>query len=136
MDNIQAAILNYRLKNLNKIIEKRRYNFELYKKYLNREKIFFPVEKKEEFNTYHTFIIQVDQRNKLQNFLLKKGIGTAIHYPIPIHLQKASRFLGYKKNDFPIAEKQASRILTLPINQYLSKKEILYISNLVNNFYK
>ena len=136
MDNIQAAILNFRFKNLKSVIQKRRNNYMLYKKYLNRKNIFFPNEKKDEFNTYHTFVVQVDVRDKLKDYLFKKGIGTAIHYPIPIHLQKASKVLGYKKKDFPIAEKQASRILTLPINQYLSKSEIIYISNLINNFYK
>lgn len=136
MDNIQAAILNFRIKNLKNIINKRRNNFNLYKKFLNREKIFFPDEKNDEFNTYHTFVIQVDERDKLKSYLAKKGVGTAIHYPIPIHLQKASKFLGYKKNDFPSCEKQAKRIITLPINQYLKKKEIIHISNLVNEFYK
>ena len=60
---------------------------------------------------------------------------TAIHYPIPIHLQKASKFLGYKKGSFPVAEKQSKQILTLPINQYLKEKEIIYICNLIDEFY-
>ena len=125
MDNIQAAILNFRIKNLKNIINKRRNNFNLYKKFLNREKIFFPDEKKDEFNTYHTFVIQVDKRDKLKSYLAKKGVGTAIHYPIPIHLQKAAKFLDIK-NDFPSCEKQAKRIITLPINQYLKKGNNLY----------
>ena len=79
MDNIQAAILNYRLKNLKKMIIKRRKNFEIYLNNLNRSVVFFPKEKKSEFNTYHTFVIQVDKRDKLKNFLDKKGIGTSIH---------------------------------------------------------
>ena len=136
MDNIQAAILNFRLKNLKNVINRRRNNFKLYKKYLDRNFVFFPEEKKDEFNTYHTFVIQVNHRDKLKSYLASKGVGTAIHYPVPIHLQKASKFLGYKKKDFPICETQASKILTLPINQYLTNKEIVYISNLVNNFYK
>lgn len=136
MDNIQAAILNFRLKNLKNVINRRRNNFKLYKKYLDRKFVFFPDEKKDEFNTYHTFVIQVNHRDKLKSYLASKGVGTAIHYPVPIHLQKASKFLGYKKKDFPICETQASKILTLPINQYLTNKEIVYISNLVNNFYK
>ena len=70
------------------------------------------------------------------NYLSKKGIGTAIHYPIPIHLQRASRKYGYKVNDFPFAEKQSKRILTLPINQYLTKKQIIYICDSINKFYR
>ena len=63
-------------------------------------------------------------------------MATAIHYPVPIHLQKASKDLGYSKNDFPETESQSKKILTLPINQFLKKKDIIYISNLINNFYK
>ena len=135
MDNIQASILNFRLKNLKGIIEKRRNNFKLYSKLLNRKKVFFPVETKDQFNSYHTFIIQIRNRDKLKDYLKKNGVDTAIHYPIPIHLQKASKFLGYKKGSFPIAEKQSKQILTLPINQYLKKKEIIYICKSINEFY-
>ena len=78
----------------------------------------------------------MEQRDKLKEFLKKKGIGIAIHYPVPIHLQSASKDLGYSKNDFPETELQAKKILTLPINQFLKKKDIIYISKLINNFYK
>ncbi len=135
MDNVNAAVLNFRIKNLNKIIKKRRYNFELYKKYLNRNFIFFPDEKKYQYNTYHTFVVQVKRRNKLKKFLLKKKIHTAIHYPIPIHLQPASKSLGYKKGSFKVAERQANEILTLPINQFLKKKQIKFICEAINYFY-
>ncbi len=63
LDSLQAAVLNYRLLNIHKIIKKRRNNFEIYKKYLNSKYIFFPKEKKQEFNTYHTFVIQVENRD-------------------------------------------------------------------------
>ena len=61
---------------------------------------------------------------------------TNIHYPIPIHLQPATKFLNYKKGDFPITEKQSKEILSLPINQYLEKEHIEKISQLINKFYK
>ena len=60
---------------------------------------------------------------------------TNIHYPIPIHLQPATKFLNYKKGDFPITEKQSKEILSLPINQYLEKEHIEKISHFVNKFY-
>ena len=135
MDNIQAAILNFRLKNLKNVINKRRQNVDLYLKNLNLNKVYFPKEKKFEFNTYHTFVIQVEKRDQLKAFLKKKGIETTIHYPMPIHLQSASRHLGYKKGDFIETEQQSKKILTLPINQYLTKKEILYICRLINKYY-
>lgn len=135
MDNLQAAILNFRLKSLKKIINIRRENVNLYLENLNLNKIYFPVELKEEFNTYHTFVIQVDDRDRLKKYLKKNGVDTAIHYPVPIHLQKASKYLNYVQGDFPETEKQSKKILTLPINQFLKKKEIIYISKLINNFY-
>jgi dTDP-4-amino-4,6-dideoxygalactose transaminase len=135
MDNLQAAILNFRLKNLKNIIVKRRRNADLYFKYLNKNNIYFVEENNKEFNTYHTFVIQVNNRDKLRDYLLKKGIHTAIHYPIPIHLQPAAKKLNYKKGDFKRTEEQARRILTLPINQSLKKEKIIFIAKAVNSFF-
>jgi dTDP-4-amino-4,6-dideoxygalactose transaminase len=136
MDNIQAAILNFRLKNLKSVILKRRNNAELYFKYLDRCNVFFAEEDKKEFNTYHTFVIQVDSRDKLKNHLLTKGIQTAIHYPIPIHLQPAAKRFNYKLGDFKNTEMQSKKILTLPINQFLKKDDIIFISKTINNFFR
>lgn len=136
LDNIQAAILNYRLKKLDKIIFLRRRNASLYKSLIKTENVFIPEEKKNQFNTYHTFVVQIyNNREKLISFLKKNGIGTSIHYPIPIHLQPAAKFLGYKKNDFPEAEKQSKQILSLPIHHQLKLKEIEYISKKINEFF-
>ena len=135
MDNLQAAVLNYRLKNLKKIIANRRKNVKLYNKYLDLQNVFIPPEKKYQFNSYHTFVIQVDKRDQLKRYLQRSNITTAIHYPIPIHLQPAAKFLGYKKGSFKSAEKQAKRILTLPINQFLKENEIKKISDKINYFY-
>lgn len=135
MDNLQAAVLNYRLNDLNNLISKRRKNAKLYFKYLNKKNIFLPNENVHEFNTYHTFVIQVSKRDKLKEYLLKNGINTAIHYPIPIHLQPAAKRFGHKKGDFKNTERQAKSILTLPINQFLKEKEIILISKKINNFF-
>jgi len=68
--------------------------------------------------------------------LFSNGIDTAIHYPIPIHLQPASKKLGYKEGDFPITEKQSKQILTLPINQFLSEVDLERIVSVINQFEK
>ena len=135
MDNIQAAVLNYRLDRLKEIIDKRRKNAEFYLENLDDTKITVIKEKPYQFNTYHTFVIQVKNREKLINHLKKKGISTAVHYPIPIHLQPAAKFLNYKKGSFPIAEKQANEILTLPIHQNLKKNDLIKITKTVNSFF-
>jgi dTDP-4-amino-4,6-dideoxygalactose transaminase len=101
MDNLQALILNHRLKSLNKVIKKRRENARFYNKELNKY-VATPNEKKYEFNTYHTYIIQTKLRDELKEFLKKNNVETVIHYPIPIHLQPAAKYLGYKKGDLPI----------------------------------
>ena len=135
MDNLQAAVLNYRLKNLKKIIEKRRKNAELYNEYLDKKYVFFPNEKKYQYNSYHTFVIQVDKRDQLKKYLEKNNIMTSIHYPVPIHLQPAAKYLGYRKGSFKQAENQAARILTLPINQYLNFAQIKRVCDKINYFY-
>ena len=122
MDNIQAAILNYRIKNLDKIISIRRKNAEFYFKNLNSKFIKLPYENKNQFNTFHTFVIQVKNRDKLQLYLKKNNIKTAIHYPIPIHLQPLVKNSNTPKETSKIAENQSKEILTLPINEHLSKK--------------
>jgi dTDP-4-amino-4,6-dideoxygalactose transaminase len=135
MDNLKAAILNFRIRNLNKIISTRRKNAQLYKNFIKTNHVYIPEEKKNEFNTYHTFVIQVPKRDILKEYLKKNGIETSIHYPIPIHLQPASKKLGFKKGDFPKTEMQAKKILTLPINQHLTLKQIKFISKKINNFF-
>ncbi len=135
MDNLQAAILNYRLSKLDDIIQKRRSNAQIYFDKINTEFIYMANEKDYEFNTYHTFVIQTDRRDDLKKYLLENGIETAIHYPTPIHLQPASKSLGHKGGDFPEAEKQSKQILTLPVNQSLKQEELEKIISTINRFF-
>ena len=136
MDNLQAAFLNFKLLNLDNIIFQRRKNAKIYLENLNLEKIKFVKENQKEFHTYHTFVIQVNKRDELKKYLLSKGIGSAIHYPIPIHKQPAYKKLGIKPQIFKKCEKQSKTILSIPINEYLKKKEIIYICNTINRFFK
>lgn len=136
MDSLQAAILTFRLGRLDDTIGRRRANAALYRDCLDPAHVFVARDREREFNTYHTFVIQVDRRDELQAFLKARGVGTAIHYPVPIHLQPAAAGLGYRAGDFPVAERQAKRILTLPINQTLSADDVRYVADRVNAFVK
>lgn len=137
MDNLQATILNFRLNSLNKVINKRRNNAKFYFNYLkNHPHIKLPVEKKDEFNTYHTFVIQAEKRDMLHKYLASKNIGSVIHYPIPIHLQPAAKKFNYRKGSFPITEKQAKKILSIPIHQFMNKSKIEKVSEEIIKFYK
>ena len=135
MDTLQAVILTFRLGRLEEVTRRRRANAALYARLLNPESVFVAPEREREFNTYHTFVVQVPQRDLLQRHLATQGVGTAIHYPVPIHLQPALAWLGHRRGDFPVTEGQAARILTLPINQFLREEEVVYVASVVNSFF-
>jgi dTDP-4-amino-4,6-dideoxygalactose transaminase len=135
MDNLQAAVLCFRFDRMNDIIRRRRDNAARYRALLDASRVFMPPDRQIEFNTYHTFVVQVDRRDALQRHLAKHSIGTAVHYPIPIHLQPAAASLGHKPGDFPVTERQAGRILTLPVNQSLRPKQIEEVAACVNEFF-
>jgi len=135
LDCLQAEILRYRLPRLADVIERRRHNAARYRELLRGLPIYMPDERNYAFDTYHTFVIQVDRRDELREFLAGRGIGTAIHYPIPIHLQPAAAWLGHGPGSFPATERQAGRILTLPVNQFLNDDDLVYIAETIGEFY-
>lgn len=135
MDTLQATILNYRLKNLDEKINKRRKIASIYFKKLNSLPILLPYEAKGEYNSYHLFVIQTKEREKLQKYLKKHKIETGIHYPIPIHLQKAAKYLNYKRGSFKNTEAQSKRILSLPINENLNKQDIDFICKKITDYF-
>ena len=134
MDVLQAEILRLRLKSLPNVVERRRANAARYRRLLNGVPVFAPPCGNREFNTFHLFVIQTDRRNELQAYLQKEGIGTAIHYPVPIHLQPAAKDLNHRKGDFPMTERQSERILSLPIHQFLSEDDQVYVVDKIKAF--
>jgi aminotransferase EvaB len=84
---------------------------------------------------YQLYLCTVKKRDALLKFLIDAGIEAKIHYPIPLHLQNASKLFGYKKGDFPVAEKQAGEIITLPSHQHLTSEQIDFIINRIHAFY-
>ena len=135
LDCLQACILRYRLSRLESVIKQRKQNSNLYREFLDSEFVSLPPDRSAEDNSWHTFVIQVPKRDALRAHLRDVGIETAIHYPIPIHLQPAAEFLGYSSGSFPQVEKQAARILTLPIHQHLRASEIMFIAREINEFF-
>ena len=87
---------------------------------------------KEVFHLYH---INVKKRDLLQKYLIKNNIDAKVHYPIPIHLQKAAKYLKYKKGDFPIAEKMANTSLSLPVHEFIDERHVKYMVHYINKFY-
>ena len=76
------------------------------------------------------------KRDELKRYLIKNKIEVKIHYPIPLHLQQPSKNCGYKKGNFPIAEKQAKELLTLPVHQYLKINQLKYMVKKIDDFYR
>ena len=74
-------------------------------------------------------------RDRLKKFLINNSIDAKIHYPIPIHLQPAAKFLKYRRGDFPVAEKMANTSISLPVHEFIKESDIKYVVNLINKFY-
>jgi dTDP-4-amino-4,6-dideoxygalactose transaminase len=137
LDSFQAAILLVKLKYLEEWTELRRDNAKIYQTELvDIPGISVPHDKDHERAVYHTFVIQAERRDELKQFLIQRGIGTSIHYPIPIHLQKAAEYLGWREGSFPIAEQQAKRILSLPVYPGLTRGQLEYVADAIRQFYK
>lgn len=136
LDTVQAVVLSHRLAHIDGVIAARRRNAARYRTLLDAGRVFSPPCEPDQFNSFHTFVVQVDRRDQLQQFLASRGIGSSIHYPVPIHLQPAARALGYRAGDFPVAESQASRILSLPIHQFLRGADLERVAATIAEFHR
>lgn len=139
MQPLQAIVAIHGLKKLKKVIEKRSQNAAYLDKHLSKEKLKnflkIPSRLRNSQETFALYMITCKKRNKLKDFLEQKNIEVKIHYPIPLHLQKPALKMGYKIGDFPIAEKQAKTLLTLPVHQFLNNDHLEYIVKNINEFY-
>ncbi len=136
LDTIQAAVLLIKLKYLDKWNKARQKIALMYNKLLTDLPIITPDIPSDSDHVFHLYIIRTPKRDQLSVYLNKKGISTGLHYPIPIHLQAAYQDLGYKKGDFPIAEKLAAEILSLPIYPELNNSQVEYIAKTIKDFFK
>lgn len=134
LDCIQAAILNVKVQHLDEVTKKRRANAELYRSTLGNI-VECPIDAEGSFDVYHLFVIQCDRRDELRNFLSENDIQTSVHYPTPIHLFDCFKNLGWKEGDFPEVERQSRRILSLPVHQQLSEKQITFVASKIKEFY-
>lgn len=136
LDTLQAAILSAKLHLLPQWNEKRRKAAKLYNELLVAiPQVKPPTEIPYGYHVYHLYMIECEKRDKLQNYLTKKGITTVLHYPTPIHLQKPYQEQGYKPGMFPITEKRSKTILSLPMFPELTEKEIRYVCGTISEFY-
>ncbi len=136
IDPIQAYIGSELISHTSQHTKKRISNARYYDHYLqNISFITIPKRINCVKEVFHTYTIQADKRDELQSYLLKNGIETKIHYPIPLHLQPATRNLGYKVGDFPVAEEQAKKIISIPVHSYLTENQREYVVKKIKDFY-
>jgi UDP-2-acetamido-2-deoxy-ribo-hexuluronate aminotransferase len=123
LDNLQATVLNVKMKYYENDIHRRQ---EVARKYTEQLKSIFstPLVHKDRTSVWAQYTVRVKERNVIQEKLKQAGIPTAVHYPIPMHLQECFAHLGFKKGDFPISERCANEVMILPMNPFLQDQEI------------
>lgn len=134
LDTLQAAMLLVKLEHLDAWTAARRENASFYTGNLEGV-VRVPVEMAHEYSVYHTFVIEAERRDELKEFLASRGVDTKIHYPVPIHLQQAASGLGYSEGSFPVTERQAGRILSLPVHPGLTTGQLEYVVESIREFY-
>ena len=136
LDELQAGLLRVKLSHLDELNEERVRIASRYLEELNTDNLSLPLVQNEAETTWHQFVIHVKdgKRDKLKEYLQNRGIGTIIHYPIPPHLSEAYAYLGKKSGDYPIAERYAREVLSLPMYNGMTTEEQSLVISAVNDF--
>ena len=131
MDGIQGAILGVKLRYLERWIEARRAHAAEYTRRFAGTPIAVPIERSGSRSVYHLYVARLPNRDALRARLAEADIQTGVHYPIPIHLQPAYRDLGYRAGDFPVSERVASEVLSLPMFPEMTTAQIEHVVSAV-----
>ena len=136
LDAIQAAVLRIKLKRLAQWNQARRAHAAVYNQLL-ADIPGVSVVREADFaqSVFHLYVIRVDDRDGLQAFLSERGVGTGLHYPLPLHLQKAYAHMGLRKGDFPVSERTAERLLSLPMYAELTREHVEYVVDCINDYF-
>jgi len=135
MEGFQGATLGVKLKHLNKWTAERRRVAHRYHELLAGTPLQLPREADYAQSAWHLYVVRHPRRDDLKKHLEASGIGCALHYPLPLHLQKCYAHLGHKAGDFPVAEKAARECLSLPIYPELTDRQIQRVAEVVKNFF-
>jgi dTDP-4-amino-4,6-dideoxygalactose transaminase len=135
MEGIQGAVLGVKLKHLAAWTRERRRVAHRYHELLSGTPLKLPVEADGVESAYHLYVVRHPRRDELKQHLEAQGIGCALHYPVPLHLQKCYAALGHKPGDFPVAEAAARECLSLPIYPELTDAQIQRVAEVVQNFF-
>jgi len=135
LDGIQGAVLNVKLKSLDRWNEKRRHHAALYDRLFAGSPVKAPKIETNNVCIYHQYTVTVPERDRLQEFLAENGIGSAVFYPKPLHLQDCFSELGYRRGDMPVAERLCDEVLSLPVYPELSPEQVERSAETVLKFY-
>ena len=137
LDSLQAVVGNRMINDMKWITDTRIKNAQSYDAaFKGISRITLPKRSPKERHVFHLYQFLAEERDRLLAHLNKCGIEAKIHYPVPLHLQPASKALGYKKGDFPVAESQAKATITLPAHQHLTEEELTHVIRSVKEFYR
>lgn len=131
LEGLQGGFLSVKLRHLDRWNERRRRAAERYQALLADSGLILPAEMPYGQHVYHLYVIQADARDALREQLTAAGIETGLHYPLPLHLQDAYASLGYEKGNFPVAERLARRILSLPMHPGLTDEEVKQVASVL-----
>jgi dTDP-4-amino-4,6-dideoxygalactose transaminase len=129
MDGFQGAVLRIKLRRLDEWIADRQARAHLYRAMLTEAGVGLPLDDSADESVYHLFVVYVDNRDFVRSALQESGLGTSIHYPIPVHLQKAYSWLGYKPGDLPHAERACDRALSLRLYPEMTLEQVQYVAS-------
>lgn len=140
LDELQAAVLNVKLKHLDEWTQGRQRNAAFYDSALERADLGRAVQTPRATqggrHIYNQYVVRVRDRNQLRQHLTANGVGTEIYYPVPLHLQKCFAYLGHREGEFAEAERAAEEVLALPIYPELSETQLQYVVDTIAAFYR
>ncbi len=135
LDEMQAAILRVKLRHLDARNKARRNLAQCYRQALADGPVVCPIEQADNQHVYHLFVIQTPQRDDLRRHLQAQGIGSGVHYPVPVHLQPAYKRLGYAPGSLPVTEKLAHQVLSLPMYPQLGQKQVQTVAQAIVKYF-
>lgn len=132
LDTMQASVLLAKLPHYAKEIENRNIVAKSYTEQLHNI-VRTPLVKSDRTSVWAQYTVRVEGRKQIQEKLKEQGVPTAVHYPIPLHLQECFKYLGFKQGDFPVSEKVAKEVISLPMNPFMNDEEINYVCESLKN---
>lgn len=136
LDEIQAAILRVKLRHLEEWNNLRNKKAHYYNELLKDVDVITPFEDPNGKHVYHMYVVKSKKRDELVEYLKENGVGTGIYYPVPVHMQKTYKHLGYKEGDLPVAERACTMTLALPLFPEITKEQQEYVVSVIKKFFK